>query len=67
MRVLFIFGQVSSTTVSAAKRRQILTAENVLRGIYENDSDPEEEIIAEQQDEDEKDEQKWLCLMLLIF
>lgn len=45
------------------RRQQILTVENVLQGIYRNNSGHEKQITVEKLDEDEQDKQKWLCLL----
>ena len=52
-----LFARVFITTVSAAKRWQILTVETVSQGVYKNSSDPEEERTVEQLDEGEQDRQ----------
>lgn len=52
-----LFARVFITTVSAAKRWQILTGETVSSGIFKNRSDPEEERTVEQLDEGEQDRQ----------
>lgn len=61
-----LFGQISSTTVSTAKRRQITTVANVSQGIYKNSANPEEENRVKQVGAHEQDKRKWLCLLLLL-